>query len=282
MNSTIEEVRSGVDWLTATLPAENGTADLWVERALGVLDRIAEQGYEHYTRSLQGYIGVSAGNCFVGTRTDGHLVQLSGHHANDHYATVFRPDLHVSRLDVQMTVKYHHMPSSIAQGAFADATLNNLTLPVPRRRKLVYIHGSDGGDTTYIGAPSSEQRGRVYNKEVQSEDISYRRTWRWEVVLRNELSSQSARDCPTEVDPRSKWARSLVVQWFKARGVDCGVYWSDMSATLPIARTLPSDVAKKLAWLEKQVAPTVRWLQERGYDDTIRSVLGLSHPYSPD
>lgn len=280
MSTTVIEVTAGLDWITATLPADCPTGDLWVERGLSCLDQIAAEGYEHYERSLQGYIGISAGNCFVGSREDGHICQLSGYHADRHFNAVFRAGLHISRLDVQVTVKFAVMPCDVARKAYQDAIDCNLRLSLPRRRKLVLITGSDGGDTTYIGSSSSEQRGRIYNKEVQSEDISYRKTWRWEIVLRNDLSTQAAANCPKTAVDRVKWCQSVVAAWFIARGVHCDWHDGDDLIALPPQRTLPTDVERKLRWLEYQVKPSISWLTEKGYGDTLLSVLGLSHPDS--
>jgi len=270
-----ELIRGGIDWLTATYAGEGAAQELWVERGLWVLDRIAEQGYDINTRTMQGYYGASAGNCFVGTREDGSMIQLTGNHANDWFEYIYNPNIRVPRIDVQMTVKFTTMPLDIARRGYGDATASNEALPLSRRRKLVLITGSDGGDTLYVGAPSSDQRGRIYNKEVQSEDSAYTRSWRYEVVYRNDLGTQLAANCPINQGERAEWATSVVKQWFGARGVVSGGYSGIDAVILPIARTLPTDVEKSLRWLETQVAPTIKRLTEAGYGETIRARLGL-------
>jgi len=42
---------------------------------------------------------------------------------------------------------------------------------------------------------------------------------------------------------------------------------------MPLIRTLPTDVEAKLRWLEYQVAPTVKYLCELGFRDTLLSTL---------
>src|SRR5690349_5684581 len=121
----VEEVRSGLDWLTITLPAEANTGDLWIEHGLWVLDQIAKQGYDIFPRTMLGYYGASAGNCFVGSREDSHMIQLTGFHANDWFNDVYRPDAHVSRIDVQVSVKYKVMPRGIVKEAYNEATASN-------------------------------------------------------------------------------------------------------------------------------------------------------------
>jgi DNA relaxase NicK len=274
-DAKVEYIEGGIDWLTATLPSSSPTGELWVEHCLSVIDQIAERGYEVKARTLQGYYGASAGNCFVGSREDGHIIQLTGSLANDYFSSVYRTDLHVSRLDVQTTAKFDVMPTTIAMKGYHNAALNNKTLPESRRRKLVIIRGSDGGDTLYIGSASSLQRGRIYNKAVQSEIPQYARCWRYEVVFRNELGTQLAARVPYPIGTRAKWAAQICLDWFEHRGVpDCG-FNSGLDVILPLTSPIPSDVERKLRWIEKQVAPTVRYLIEKGYRDTILASLNL-------
>lgn len=264
-----ETLSAGIDWLTMTLPQSNPVADIWVEHCLPVLDDIKEQGYELKYRSLQGYYGLSAGNCFVGGRDDGIMIQLTGHHANDHFTRVYHPEAHYSRIDVQCTVKYKEVERDIAKRAYQSCEASNQRLSSARRRKLLLLLGSDGGDTLYIGSRTSNQQCRIYNKERQSEDIQYTRSWRYEIVYRNELSTALARSTPLKVSERAQWAEAVVYSWLKERGV-CD-FWNRDSGTvvLPISRTLPTDIEARLQWIRKQVAPTLRKLVDAGYNDEL-------------
>jgi hypothetical protein len=278
----VEYIEGGIDWLTLTLPADEPTGELWIQQGLRVIDTIGRGGYEIKPRSMQGYYGASAGNCFVGSREDGHMMQLTGAHANDHFASVFRLDAHVSRIDVQCTAKFKVMPTNIAIRSYGDASTNNKTLPEGRRRRLVIIRGNDGGDTFYLGSPSSDQRGRIYNKAVQSESPKYARCWRYEVVYRNDLATQLSRTVPYPLETRAKWAEEMVYRWYDKRGVhNCGID-HEIDVYLPLSSPIPSDVERKLNWLHKQVGPTVRYLIEAGYRDTILTSLGLTGAVSPD
>lgn len=269
----VESRSAGIDWLTLTLPSNAVLADQWVEHALTVLDRIVEQGYELRYRTLQGYYGVSAGNCFVGSREDGHIVQLTGHHANDHFVEVWRPACHCSRLDVQCTIKYRDMPQDVAKECYEHATLDNLRLPVTRRRKLTIISSSGGGDTFYLGSHSSDQFARIYNKAVQSEDISYERSWRFELVYKNDMATRLAVRCPYNSVERADWATSVVYQWLKARGVTYSGLTADERSVLPLSRTLPTDVEKRMQWLRKQVKPTVMKLVAAGFGPQVAELF---------
>ena len=271
--SNVESRTAGIDWLTLTLPVSAVLSEAWVEHALPVLDTIAAQGYELKYRTLQGYYGVSAGNCFVGSREDSHIVQLTGHHANDHFATVWRSSCHCSRIDVQCTVKYKDMPLDVAKECYELASLDNLRLPEARRRKLTIIRSSGGGETCYIGSHSSEQFARIYNKAVQSEDISYERSWRFELVYKNDVASRLAAKCPFNSLERADWAASVIYQWLRARGVTYDGITADERAVMPLTRQLPSDVEKRMKWLTNQVKPSIRMLIEQGYGEQVMELF---------
>jgi hypothetical protein len=272
----IELVTAGLDWLTLTLPLGAELDQEFIERGLRCLDKIVDEGNELQYRDLQGYRGVGVGGSFVGTRTDGHMIQMSGRHADMFFSEVYRPDAHVSRVDVQVTVKFKHMPKRVAKEAYRDATAENATIPMGRRRKIYIIVGSDGGDTVYIGSPSSEQRGRIYNKEVQSEDPAYIRTWRYEAVLKNEHAMALCRSCQARPDARAQFCSDYTAIWFEKRGVSIPWTQSEAIVVIPPIKTLPTDIERKLNWLKHQVRPTVEYLLTQLDRETILQLLGLS------
>lgn len=265
----IEGIQSGIDWLSLTAPREMPGLSNWKGACTRAIGEIAKQGYVLETRKMQGYEGISAGNCFFGEREDGFFCQLTGFHANDWFEQCYHPKCNVPRIDLQFTAKFDVMPANIAKKGYHDATLANSGLPVTRRRKMYIIVGSDGGDTLYIGSPSSEQRGRLYNKAVQSELPEYARSWRYEVVLRNELARNCAQQLPRASVERADYVLTLVCAWYEVRGVDCGLYHTGEKPPLPLQRALPTDVERKLDWLNSQVKPTIRYLCSLGFRDTL-------------
>lgn len=271
-----ERITSGVDWITATLADGSQMDNEWVHKCLLCLDKVVEEGYQLEYSGLNGYRGVKCGGCFVGTREDGHMVQFSGRFADQFFDAVMRPDVHISRLDVQTTVKYRVMPKRVAKDAYRDAITENTTLPVTRRRKIYIIVGSDGGDTCYIGSASSAQRGRIYNKEVQSEDPEYVRTWRFEVSLRNEEATRLARGLSIERSGRAQFCADWCAVWFEKRGVTAPWAYDTEVVVLPPEKTRPSDIEAKRNWLVHQVRPTVQYLCTVLGKDAILQLLGLS------
>jgi len=273
---TVEQVTAGIDWLTLTLPRDAGNLAHWHIMGIHHLNTIAAQGYELKPRTMLGYDGYSAGNCFIGERDDGVMMQFTGNHADGAFFRVYRDDAHISRIDLQVTVKFFTMPSNIARRAYQDADDKNRRLPAHRRRKLWIIMGSDGGDTFYLGSPSSDQRARIYNKEVQSEVIDFVRTWRYELVLRNDFATSISRTISGTASDHQSIVLSTVVSWLQYRGVDCSLFAQGEREILPIVRTLPTDIETKLKWLRTQVRPTIKLLIERGMEDEMVEALGLN------
>ena len=266
---TVEVLRAGVDWITATLPSDaHGIAE-WRNRGIRHLEDIAKEGYVIKPRGMLGYYGVSAGNCFVGEREADSMVQFTGAHADRVFDRIYRSDAHISRIDLQVTVKTVEREHNVAKMAYKAATRDNNSLSPARRRKLYIIVGSDGGDTCYIGSPASDQRGRIYNKEVQSEDPEFTRCWRYETVHRNGHAVAVSQTVYARGREHSRVCATLCAAWFGKRGVDVNWFWSGILEPLPLVRTLPTDVETKLRWLDEQVKPTIRYLCTLGFRDTL-------------
>lgn len=276
--TTIEWAESGIDWLSCSLRLDATNVAQWRHQCTWCIEGIAREGHQVVPRKLNGYHGVSVGNCFIGEREDGYWFNLTGEYANRYFHHTYHPEAHYSRIDAQITVKYTEPRPDIGKDAYYAASHHNDRLSAAKRRKLYIIIGSDGGDTLYIGAPSSDQRGRMYNKEVQSQIERYRGCWRWEVVFKNDLATDYAAQLASRPDRASKHVFGTVAAWYGDRGVILpGMH--DMGAViLPKQRAVSTDVERKLQWLERQVAPTVRYLCELGFRDTIAAALGLNEP----
>lgn len=271
----IERTTAGIDWLTCTLPAEADNANGWYTRCLRHLEYVRKQGYEMKERKLLGYEGVSCGNCFVGDRDTDYMCQWTGFHADEGFEAVYRPDLHISRIDVQVTTKLDVMDLKIARRAYSDAKTGNDHLPATRRRKLFIIIGSDGGDTFYLGSASSDQRARIYNKDIQSEDPLYTRSWRYEVVFRNNYATSIAGLIHGTNRTKAEICSDVVASWLQTRGCQTPWYENDEAPPLPLVRTLPTDIERKLHWLESQVRPTIKTLCDLGFRDIVIEALNL-------
>lgn len=277
----IEELTSGIDWISCTLGKHESGYQQWRGDALHALQQVAREGNEIIPRKLLGFEGISSGNCFVGENDTLGFAQFSGEKADFAIDYVLAPKVNVSRLDVQLTVKTTVAIPNEGKRCYRAAMDSNKRLHEGRRRKIWIIIGSDGGDTMYIGSPSSDQRGRIYNKEVQSEDIHYTRCWRYEVVLRNELSTELVASVPHDHFERAEYCMAFVLDWLAKRGVSIPNLVAGGATAQPIKRTRPSDIERKLRWLREQVRPSIRLLGELGYLGSARLALGLDLEEEP-
>lgn len=269
----VERLYAGIDWLTLTVGNDAEGIAEWRNRGIRALESLQRDGYVLKPRGLLGYYGVSAGNCFVGEREVDSMMQFTGPHADRFFDSVYRSDAHVSRIDIQVTVKTVERHANVAKEGYQAATKDNDSLPATRRRKLSIIMGSDGGDTLYVGSPSSDQRGRVYNKEVQSEQPEHTRCWRYEVIYRNSRATPIAGAIYGRGSDHTDICVKYAAAWFGLRGVDVNWFFSGVLQPQPLIRTLPTDVEAKLRWLETQVRPTIAYLNELGFRDTLLQML---------
>lgn len=269
----VERLTAGIDWVSCTLGRDELDYQVWRADMLDVLQRIAREGYDIKSRRLLGYEGLCAGNNFVGENEFGSFAQFTGDSADWAYPYTTHPKVHYSRIDVQVTVKYSDVQKNIGKVAYRASKRESDALPAGRRRKIWIIVGSDGGDTCYIGSASSEQRARIYNKEIQSEDVHYTRCWRYEVVFRNELANVYADNLANSVHTNTEYALATVADWLSRRGVDTSAFLSSAVIVLPLERTIPTDIERQLKWIKTQVRPTIRRLQERGFGDTLLELL---------
>ena len=137
------------------------------------------------------------------------------------------------------------------------------------------MEGDDGGYTLYIGSPSSDQRCRIYNKAIQSEDLAYVRCWRYEVIFRNEYATAITEGLLLAGEERARHCGHIVAEWLLLRGI--APPWNPLlhGHPLPLFNEVPSTAEKKLTWLRDQVRPALRWLIQNGFTDEAAGALGL-------
>lgn len=271
--SVVEQINASVDWLTMTLTESSTQYTSTRFDAHLMLYEIAKEGYVVEQRGLQGYRGLGVAGCFVGVLDDRTLLQFSGHHAHAAFEELYHPDCNVSRLDLQATCKFDVMPKHLAKREYKNAIRANDGLPKSRQRKISIIIGSDGGDTCYIGAASSKQRGIIYNKEVESQDNEFERSWRFEARLRDDICDKWIPAIYHKYDALPSHILAVVAQFFTERGVTASYFGNTIGVSAEPVKSLPSDVNRKLAWLEAQVVPSVNWLCDQGYEYELREMF---------
>ena len=268
-----ETVYTGVDWISGTLGRDEIDNQTWLYDCLHALEQVAHLGNVYKRRSLLGFDGWESGGCFVGSNETMHYAQFAGKYANDAYHMLEHPKVHISRIDLQITVQYDTELIKEGRYQYARAVHHNKSLPEYRRRKVNLFAGSDGSDTVYIGSPTSDVRGRIYNKAKQSGELVYERSWRYEVVYRNELAYRVFRRCIDADTAITAVIVSEVLSWYRERGVEVlDVMPNGSDITVP-PRAQHTDVDRKLKWIRTQVVPTIRKLAEMGYAEELMELI---------
>jgi hypothetical protein len=263
----------GVDWISGTLDREEIENQSWLYDCLHALEEVQSKGNTYKRRSLLGFDGWESGGCFVGSNETMHYAQFAGKYANDAYKMLDHPKVHISRIDIQITVQYDIELPKEGRYQYARAIHHNKALPEHRQRKIHLYAGSDGGDTIYLGSPSSDTRGRLYNKEKQSNDAAYKRSWRYEVVYRNKVAGSMFRRVISADSEATASILSEVINWYHERGVEVLDVGSEQRETARAPKAPASDVDRKLKWIKSQVVPTIRKLAELGYAEELMETI---------
>jgi len=268
-----QTVYSGVDWISGTLGRDEIDNQAWMYDCLHALEDVQRLGNTDKRRSLLGFDGWESGGCFVGSNETMHYAQFAGKYANDAYHMLEHPKVHISRIDLQITVQYSIELQKEGRYQYARAIHFNKSLPESRRRKIHLYAGSDGGDTVYLGSPSSDTRGRLYNKAIQSRDSAYERCWRYEVVYRNQRAASVFRRLFDKDTAATSFILQETLAWYHERGVDVldVVFGGENAVSAP--KQPKSDVERKLRWIKNQVVPTIRKLAELGYAEELMEAI---------
>jgi hypothetical protein len=268
-------VDAGIDYLSMTMPNDNPHIISWRSGATAYLHEIAATGIEITESRRLGYYGQSVGGSFVGERERDTIAVYSGERAKAAFPRLYRPDVHVSRLDVQVSFRYDVSTANVAEIARAQVKQSNRTISSARHRNATLIEDLRGGATCYIGTRKSEQFARIYNKDAESGDKRYENVWRYEVQLKNKYASKLAEQFTSNTYSPPMHATVFVKQWLKHRGVSTP--WMAMAELLPLPTITkqPTQLEEKLMWLQTIVRPSIRVLLKYGLRDAILEALGL-------
>lgn len=256
--------------MTATGEAERSLM-CWAETLSA--DRVAV-GDITKAWSAHGYKGEKTGPIAFGRRGDGAILVAAGPHAEVVWLKLQSLDVHVTRMDLQVTVKFDPEELRLCHQVYREVQAPRAG--VGRRPKATIILGSDGGSTCYVGSRQSIEFGRVYNKGIESKRPEYDGCWRYEVEYKAEgLASVLA----TLRDPEFGLNRiaALVHHYYQVRG-HTGSFVPYGEFVHRIAHPPESDSARCLRWLTTQVAPTINTLRRNGYEGNVYEALGLRSP----
>lgn len=273
--ATQTTLTAGIDWFEATLSNTYDFYSNWRLECQNALNLVKDHGNITRDGWLNGYHGLWCGSLFIGERADTGYVKVSGDWAGRLFSRLFHTALHIARLDVQTTAKLAVYDREAGKRWQAEAELYNLRYPVQNRRKIRFTGETAGGYGFYVGTRNSRHYLNCYDKWAESAAEEYENCWRFEVRYKNDAATQVGNYIFVAPYSQPRVCSSIVWRYCAERGITCP--WDrecEESATWGLSRE-PTDIDKQLAWLEKQVAPTVKRLLTATSRDIVMLALGL-------
>lgn len=275
MDTSVPRIEAAVDWLTTTWKRDSQFSAEHIEACIKFEQALVNDGHMQEMCIWQGYAGRKTGNFFVGERTDGYICKVSSSLAHHAFTAIYRPDMHVSRIDLQVTVWAGHNSRELGLNALNAARIAKLAGSVKNPVTITHYEDDAGGFTLYLGKRLSKAYARLYNKEVESGDAYYEGAWRYEVELHNTTASNAATELLFGLFPMEEAIVSAVWSYFRNKGVNPSFDNSAAGFEIVLPRRDETTIERSLAWLEKQVKPTVARLSAIGYTSSVLAALGL-------
>jgi hypothetical protein len=275
VSSQVTKVEPAIDWLTLTWQRESQFSSQHLEACIKFERVLALDGNLMEVHTWQGYFGRKTGSFFVGERTDGFCVRVSGSLAHPAFTSIYRPDMHVSRLDIAVTAWLEPHTPNLGLQALSTARIAKLVGKAKNPATITHYESDDGGFTLYIGKRSSRVYARLYNKDAESGDPYYEGAWRYEIELHNQTASETASELFYTLFPIEEAICSCVWAYWNNKGVQpvFPTFPTGLEVVLP--RREATTVERSLRWLAEQVKPTVARLREAGYTSSVLAALDL-------
>lgn len=274
MKTEVEKLTCGVDWLTATTN-DDVVGKIWYDVFVALAKVTDPKGVDTNSGTkMNRYTGVSAPKLFWGgSNRLGFILIARSNVANLAWTKVAMTAKKVTRIDLAVTVHLKRECLGVAARHYALAGKGENA-----QRKYGVVLNSRGGQTCYVGSRQSNFYGRVYDKGAeQGEAKGF--SWRYEVECKSpsnlymvkEMYQRWLDDKPVMVD-----ISEYVWRWFKDRGVSPVFQPKGGQAFQLDVQMVSMNDEKRIAWLSKQVKPTVAKLIEAGKGQAALSALGLT------
>lgn len=245
----------GIDYIRATT-REAWLAKEWADAFELVLGSYRGGGIKRINRSFLGYTGGLAGKVFLGTRSDGWMLQISGSDAHVWWNDFGPARGNVTRIDFQITAKLA-LPCAVYLPDLWRKVCN--TRMGKGRASTARLFSEPQGTTGIsIGSRASERYFRIYDKGREQGLVDVKDLLRWEVELKGSAAKVGAyllESNPSLVDG----VRNAVISYYESQGVTLPIKEPYEKLVIPNVTKSPS-VFTKLKWLRDDVSPTVRTL----------------------
>lgn len=269
MRTSLSDLSAGIDWLTTTYRDDRTIKE--VGEWAGNYERVMMQaGEESYDMNSYGYQGWRCCGMGFGIREDGAILSLAGSLAAEKFSQVKTFGGKCTRIDLQVTASLMNPETGLARRHYNRLMATQEPLP---QKVITLLESKKGGQTLYLGARSSEQMGRIYDKSSQERLGEPGSRWRFEVEYKGARAPQVWAHL-THEPTRATIIGSTVWEWFNSRGVSPVWDKTDKEVVLEVPRRA-SSVDRQLLWLATQVAPTVARLVAAGRQSDVLRSLGM-------
>lgn len=279
VNGTGVVIESQVDWLTVSAHGEC-SADRLLDLAHSLAKVESTRGNKRKPWRSMGYTGYHVGRVEFGQRDSAcTILRLIGQLADDQIGVALSVSDQATRIDLALTHRPEPADPHVGPNAYTLAQMVYAQNP----RSALPSATMDGrrGYTFYLGARTSDQYFRLYNKEAEcraSEDPAgaqrYAGCWRYELELKGGNVRKVA-EAAFDVDDRADYVQSYLAQYATAHGIPTPFSSGANRVLLPGFRRR-SDADTRLAHLEKNVRPTIAWLRDQGKLELALDALGLN------
>ena len=275
-----EIISVGVDYVTATARSKRsrqvleriGTVELHKERT---------NGCEVGPFRLFDLEGLRSGAVEYATSLHYDMLRLSSHVASQRWHEVVQVADNVSRLDLQVTVRFTPHQPNLAE--HVERRMKQFKRVKGTRLEIELRRNDVKGKTLYTGSRKSDLFSRLYDKGSESRLPELFGCWRMESQYQNERALVYAKSL-LSVESAAEHIYALVAAYYRDRGA--GIINTSPTTVLALkalSRRPYHDTSssKRLAWLRNQVRPGIQKELELGNLNAVLEALGLGHLFGP-
>lgn len=250
-----------------------------VARIRRLYPAVSKESYRKVSR--YGYIGWYYGQSFIGRNRFMRCIEIhSGEAARDF---VLPPNTRLAsvvlnRIDFSTDLILSEQLTKEHAVRNVNSTIDEIVETIEgfgqnKKRKVTRVISSDGGYTVYIGSRNSDRMLRIYNKTVESSLVSG--TGVYPAVVRFEVELKDKEAAPlvwyltgSEKDALLKAAAYQFASF--------GIHIMSIEEPQRVPWIVPSSwIDRRLDWLRRQVAPSLRELSAFFSKEELLNALGL-------
>lgn len=218
---------------------------------------------------LHGYRGKQCGSVRVGLKDDKCLLMVTGPEAERVFAISRQVHVKYTRIDLQVTLEMESPVKSWAEDIYDAPNLREAT---ERGKIHTSLVKSPTGTTLYLNKRTSPTYARMYDKSEEYMGV-LGKFWRFEVEAKEDHSDRLGRILEN-LHEYETVALDYVTGWYGDRGICVPVGPRD-TVRLPGVSTRTTSDEQTLAWLARQVRPSILALLSAGKGEEVERALGV-------